>query len=93
MSSYLPISVDTFGGESLHLVKLDRKQMGAYLCIASNEVPPAVSKRITLNINCKYYLVLNYMHESSRVSKRHVLYLIIVLCMNYFNFNTIQSWE
>ncbi|KAK9507161.1 hypothetical protein O3M35_007073 [Rhynocoris fuscipes] len=25
--------------------------MGAYLCIASNDVPPAVSKRITLNVN------------------------------------------
>ncbi|GJQ68997.1 hypothetical protein Trydic_g6174 [Trypoxylus dichotomus] len=25
--------------------------MGAYLCIASNDVPPAVSKRISLNVN------------------------------------------
>ncbi|KAK6644450.1 hypothetical protein RUM43_000717 [Polyplax serrata] len=25
--------------------------MGAYLCIASNDVPPAVSKRVVLNIN------------------------------------------
>ncbi|XP_062534376.1 lachesin-like, partial [Armigeres subalbatus] len=25
--------------------------MGAYLCIASNEVPPAVSKRVYLNVN------------------------------------------
>ncbi|KAL1139594.1 hypothetical protein AAG570_006576 [Ranatra chinensis] len=32
-------------------MKLDRTQMGAYLCIATNDVPPAVSKRITLNIN------------------------------------------
>ncbi|KAG8240123.1 hypothetical protein J437_LFUL007300, partial [Ladona fulva] len=39
------------GGDNLTLVKLDRKQMGAYLCIASNDVPPAVSKRITLNVN------------------------------------------
>ncbi|XP_071450055.1 protein amalgam-like [Hetaerina americana] len=42
---------DTIGGDVLTLVKLDRKQMGAYLCIASNDVPPAVSKRITLNVN------------------------------------------
>ena len=27
--------------------------MGAYLCIASNDVPPTVSKRITLNVNCE----------------------------------------
>ncbi|MPC76060.1 hypothetical protein E2C01_070461 [Portunus trituberculatus] len=28
--------------------------MGAYLCIASNGVPPSVSKRITLDVECKY---------------------------------------
>lgn len=28
--------------------------MGSYLCIASNSVPPSVSKRISLNIHCKY---------------------------------------
>jgi hypothetical protein len=49
----ISISVDTFSGDTLTLVKLDRRQMGAYLCIASNDVPPAVSKRITLNVNCK----------------------------------------
>ncbi|XP_046400586.1 lachesin-like [Ischnura elegans] len=42
---------DSVSGDVLTLVKLDRKQMGAYLCIASNDVPPAVSKRITLNVN------------------------------------------
>jgi hypothetical protein len=50
---WISVSVDTFSGDMLTLVKLDRRQMGAYLCIASNDVPPAVSKRITLNINCK----------------------------------------
>lgn len=28
--------------------------MGAYLCIARNEVPPAVSKRVNLKVNCEY---------------------------------------
>lgn len=28
--------------------------MGAYLCIASNDVPPAVSKRVSLSVHCKY---------------------------------------
>ena len=27
--------------------------MGAYLCIASNEVPPAVSKRVYLMVQCE----------------------------------------
>ncbi|KAF5281313.1 hypothetical protein FQR65_LT14774 [Abscondita terminalis] len=43
--------VDTFSGPKLTLLRLDRRQMGAYLCIASNDVPPAVSKRIVLNVN------------------------------------------
>lgn len=50
-------AVDTHAGDSLTLVKLERRQMGAYLCIASNDVPPAVSKRITLNVNCKYFII------------------------------------
>lgn len=28
--------------------------MGPYLCIASNDVPPAVSKRVMLSVHCKY---------------------------------------
>ena len=27
--------------------------MGAYLCIASNKIPPSVSKRITLIVECE----------------------------------------
>lgn len=42
--------------------------MGAYLCIASNDVPPAVSKRITLNINCKFELALDVVLAIVRTS-------------------------
>lgn len=28
--------------------------MGAYLCIASNGVPPSISKRVELRVQCKY---------------------------------------
>ncbi|XP_073979202.1 neurotrimin-like isoform X2 [Rhodnius prolixus] len=45
------IKVETYNGSSLHFWRLDRRQMGAFLCIASNDVPPAVSKRIILNVN------------------------------------------
>ncbi|XP_050442525.1 lachesin-like isoform X2 [Adelges cooleyi] len=45
------IMVEKVRGEPLLLNRVDRSQMGHYLCIASNDVPPAVSKRITLNIN------------------------------------------
>ena len=40
----------------LNLVKVSRLDMGAYMCIASNGVPPAVSKRIQLGIDCKLLL-------------------------------------
>ncbi|XP_048514417.1 lachesin-like [Athalia rosae] len=43
--------VDSLSGERLELNRVDRKQMGAYLCIASNEVPPGVSKRVYLRVN------------------------------------------
>ncbi|KAG5879085.1 hypothetical protein JTB14_006353 [Gonioctena quinquepunctata] len=49
--------VETSRGSTLRLVRVDRRQMGAYLCIASNDVPPAVSKRITLHITCEYTIL------------------------------------
>ncbi|XP_058454341.1 lachesin [Malaya genurostris] len=45
------IRVEAFNGTHLHLPKLERRQMGAYLCIASNDVPPAVSKRVSLSVH------------------------------------------
>lgn len=43
--------VTTFQGEILKLVKVSRSDMGAYMCIASNLVPPTVSKRITVSVH------------------------------------------
>ncbi|KAJ8718338.1 hypothetical protein PYW08_002575 [Mythimna loreyi] len=43
--------VESYTGSSLPLWRVDRRQMGAFLCIAANDVPPAVSKRIILNVN------------------------------------------
>lgn len=39
--------------EVLTLTKVTRSEMGAYLCIAANGVPPSVSKRMMLHVNCK----------------------------------------
>lgn len=41
-------------GEMLWLTKITRSEMGVYLCIASNMVPPSVSKRMKLQVHCKY---------------------------------------
>ncbi|GFU39784.1 hypothetical protein NPIL_401 [Nephila pilipes] len=38
-------------GEYLNLTQVTREDMGAYLCIAKNGVPPSVSKRILLQVN------------------------------------------
>lgn len=40
-------------GETLHIGKISRMDMGAYLCIASNGVPPSVSKRIKVSVDCE----------------------------------------
>ena len=47
------VSVTEYRGEFLVLARVRRKDMGAFLCIARNDVPPSVSKRIMLNVNCK----------------------------------------
>ncbi|XP_049870750.1 lachesin-like isoform X2 [Pectinophora gossypiella] len=43
-------SVSVVDGETLTITKVSRLHMGAYLCIASNGVPPSISKRISLMV-------------------------------------------
>ena len=44
--------VATHTGDSLTLANLNRFQSGVYLCIANNQVPPSVSKRVQVSTNC-----------------------------------------
>lgn len=37
------------------LKETNRRHTGAYLCIASNGIPPSVSKRIMVIVNCKLF--------------------------------------
>ena len=48
------VSVDKIEGPYLNLTRINRRQMGPYMCIANNTVPPAVTKRIMVNVECKY---------------------------------------
>ncbi|KAG5676473.1 putative Mast/stem cell growth factor receptor Kit [Polypedilum vanderplanki] len=41
----------TIEGATLNIPRVNRLHMGSYLCIASNGVPPSVSKRITLIVH------------------------------------------
>lgn len=46
-------STEIYSGKLLNFLKVQRDQMGAYLCIAANGIEPAVSKRMILNVQCK----------------------------------------
>lgn len=41
-------------GERLIMHQVSRMDMGGYYCIASNGIPPTVSKRFDVQINCKF---------------------------------------
>lgn len=47
-------SVLVYDGDQLNLTRISRNEMGAYLCIATNGVPPTVSKRITVDVECEW---------------------------------------
>ncbi|CAD6208620.1 GSCOCG00010600001-RA-CDS [Cotesia congregata] len=74
-------SVSEYHGEELRLTKISRHDMGAYLCIASNGVPPAISKRITINVHFYvnhrqpvqlYHLRDRVLQAFPQVQRRHV---------------------
>ncbi|XP_048513668.1 neurotrimin-like [Athalia rosae] len=45
------LTVSEWEGETLEMTRISRLDMGAYLCIASNGVPPTVSKRIKVSVD------------------------------------------
>ncbi|KAH8272189.1 hypothetical protein KR018_010652, partial [Drosophila ironensis] len=47
------VEVTELEADFLELERISRLHMGAYLCIASNGVPPSVSKRIKVSVDCK----------------------------------------
>ncbi|XP_048517452.1 neurotrimin isoform X3 [Dendroctonus ponderosae] len=51
MATSHEVEVSYFEGPVFNITKVNRLQMGPYLCIASNGVPPSVSKRIMLIIH------------------------------------------
>lgn len=48
------LAVNEWEGDTLEITRISRLDMGAYLCIASNGVPPTVSKRIKVSVDCEY---------------------------------------
>lgn len=68
--------MESYNGTSLRLSKLERKQMGAYLCIASNDVPPAVSKRVSLSVHCEYNVRSNRVYYGYDDQSRAIIMMI-----------------
>uniref|UniRef100_A0A182Y8I3 Ig-like domain-containing protein n=1 Tax=Anopheles stephensi TaxID=30069 RepID=A0A182Y8I3_ANOST len=46
--------ITSHDGAMLHIYQIERHNAGSYHCIASNGVPPTVSKRIIVTVNCAY---------------------------------------
>lgn len=55
--TYIFLLFTVFNVESptITIPRVSRHHMGAYLCIASNGIPPTVSKRIMVIVNCKFF--------------------------------------
>lgn len=49
----LSFSVMEWEGEMLEITRISRLDMGVYLCIATNGVPPTVSKQIRVSVDCE----------------------------------------
>ena len=47
------ISASSLSATSLVFESVGRGHIGSYMCIASNGVPPSVSKRVDLKVQCK----------------------------------------
>lgn len=59
-TAFYSFTVNVVDGEVLSITKVSRLHMAAYLCVASNGVPPSISKRVQLKVQCKhnlYYLI------------------------------------
>lgn len=71
-------------GAVLQLVKVSRLHMGAYLCIASNGVPPSVSKRVMLVVHCEYPIILPL------YSIAYIVPMALHALTRYRNYNSIH---
>ena len=63
-------TVTEWEGEVLEIARISRLDMSAYLCIASNGVPPSVSKRIKVSVDCEYACLMTYL-ASFQTAKKH----------------------
>ncbi|XP_050522748.1 lachesin-like isoform X2 [Daktulosphaira vitifoliae] len=64
--NYNGVTVNVVDGEQLSIKKISRLHMGTYLCVASNGVPPARSKRINVTVHFPPMLMISNQLEGTR---------------------------
>ena len=75
-------SVSTVDGNSLVFASTSRAQVGEYLCIASNGVPPSISKRIVLRVQCKW--IIRKLFKAVPVQCKVPLHFKLLLLQFYY---------
>ncbi|XP_070489923.1 lachesin-like isoform X4 [Chironomus tepperi] len=65
--------VVTFNGSILSISRVNRLHMGAYLCIASNGIPPTVSKRVMLIVHFPPMLMIQNQLVGSAIGQKIML--------------------
>jgi hypothetical protein len=77
------VTVNVVDGEILSITKVSRLHMAAYLCVASNGVPPSISKRVQLKVQCKLFKL----KSKSEWDEKVLLFLLFIHLLIYFEFN------
>lgn len=80
-SSFLPGIVFSVEGATFSISRVNRLHMGPYLCIASNGVPPSVSKRVSLIVHCKWFPIGSSVTISSAFPGREALITFSLLAV------------
>lgn len=65
--------VSVIDGEIFHILKVSRLHMGAYLCIASNGIPPSISKRIEMKVQFPPMMTIPHQLEGAYVGQEVTL--------------------
>jgi len=91
------VSVNVVDGEVLHITKVSRLHLGAYLCIASNSVPPSMSKRVLLRVQCKYShaitnVSISYIQLAATQSLQFNMQIYFPMCYNYIRIPQCQLY-
>ncbi|KAG5676523.1 hypothetical protein PVAND_006352 [Polypedilum vanderplanki] len=66
-------AVSSFNGSILSISRVNRLHMGAYLCIASNGIPPSVSKRVMLIVHFPPMLMIQNQLVGSAIGQKITL--------------------